>query len=210
MYHHYKNGNAEQKDLVYQLMESIHRFANTTRDIARAATRFGTLLDIDTYENPLLGPVVAIETMMNLLGKLLQGIEIPSARIHLSRLQQFHFKAAQRISQLRRFTDNINMDNNDNDGVDEQIVVLVDEQMDVLVDLGSNLHFELQRIASLQDRLLASPPVRYNPYIIIRNPGPPTDDRGWLMVARRITEPEYEEVENDMAGLGIQEQINNE
>ena len=168
-----------------------------------SVTRFGTLLNWDTYENPLLGPYVAIRRMMNLLGELLQGIETPSVRIHLSRLQQFHFKAAQQISLMRRITDNINMDNNDNDRVDEQILVLVDEQMDVLVDLGSNLHFELQRIASLQDRLLATEPARYNPYILIRNPGPIADDREWMMVARHITKPEYEEGENDMTGIGI-------
>lgn len=189
MYHHYKNGNARQKDLVFQLMESIHRFANTTRDIARAATRFGTLLDVDTYDNPLLGPFVAIQSMMNLLGKLLQGIEVPSARIHLSRLQQFHFKAAQRISQMRPFADEYITNTDDDSDLKEG----VDEQIDVIVDLGSNLDFELQRIAYLQHRLLATGPEQYNPYILIRNPGPPADDRGWLMVARHITEPEYED-----------------
>lgn len=167
------------------MMESIRRFANTVRDISRASVRFDELL-----ENPSDNEVLTrhIKSMMGLLGELLQGIETPSIRIHLSRLQQFHFRVRTGISRFR----------------DDDLKHGVRKAKTVIVDLSRDLDHELHRIARLQDKLLATEPVRYNPYIIIRNPGPPADDREWMMAARRITKPEYEEVENDMAGLAIQ------
>lgn len=191
IYHHYKNGSPAQKDLVSRMMESIGRFANTVRGLRRAAERFGELLEVEPRVRCEI-PRVLIGRMMYMLGELLQGVE--SRRMNLSRLQHFCIGVTQGLVRQEGLHDG-----------DADRKRQVREWKSVLVDLGGDLEDELHRIASLQDRLLASPPARDNPYIIIRNPGPAwaTDDSGWLMAARRITEPEYGEVEVGMAGLAL-------